>query len=134
MVNVRKFVGKTAREALAALKTELGPDAVVDGRGVVERSRAVGVADCDVMHAIVVPLVDRQNARGREAMDRGDNRRLDQAREGERHEVGLVMDQVELARAFEAVGDVQRFPHLGVEARILRIAARGNAIALARGL
>ncbi|GAA5159535.1 flagellar biosynthesis protein FlhF [Viridibacterium curvum] len=29
MVNVRKFVGKTAREALAALKAELGADAVV---------------------------------------------------------------------------------------------------------
>ncbi len=54
-------------------------------------------------------------------------------REDQRHEVGLVVDQVELAGALEQMGDVQRFPHLGVERLVLRIAARHDAIELAGG-
>lgn len=44
MVNVRKFVGKTAREALAALKAELGADAVVlSNRAVAEGVEIVAI-------------------------------------------------------------------------------------------
>ena len=137
---VRAFVGMDAAEeeqVVAALCIEgevIEGDAVVDRRGVAERRVAVGVADRDVMHMIVVALVHRHDPLGREAVDRRQHRRVDQPRPGERHEIGLVVDQVELARLFHAIGDVQRLPHLGVEVRGFGIAARGDALQLAGGV
>ncbi len=81
----------------------------------------VGVADRDVVAAVVVSLEDRDDLLRREPVDRGDDRRLDQAAVRERQEVEVVVDQVELRCALEHRGDVQALPHLGVELRVLRV-------------
>ena len=41
------------------------------------------------------------------------------------------MNEVELARALEDMGDVKHLPHLGVDARILRIGRRADAASFA---
>ena len=69
-----------------------------------------------------------------EAVDRRHHRRLHQPREGERHEVGLVVNEVELARALEDMGDVEHLPHLGVDGGVLGIGRRAHAGQLARRL
>ena len=40
---------------------------------------------------------------------------FDQPREGERHEIGLVVDQIEFVRALEDMGDVEHLPDLRVD-------------------
>ena len=65
-------------------------------------------------------------------MDRRHHRRLHQPREGERHEIGLVVNEVELARALEDMGDVEHLPHLGVDGGVLGIGRRADAGQLAR--
>ena len=77
----------------------------------------VGVADRDVVAAIVVPLEDRDDLLRREPVDRGDDRRVDQAAVRERQEVEVVVDQVELRRTLEHRRDVQPLPHLRVQLR-----------------
>ncbi len=90
-------------------------DAVVDGRGVAERGMAVGVADGDIRAVLVVPLVDRDDLRRREPVDCGHHRRLDQPAVGQREEVEAVVDDIELAGAFESSGDVRALGDFGVE-------------------
>jgi hypothetical protein len=80
-----------------------------------------------IMDAILVRLVHRQDAIRREAVDRRHHRRRDQIGEGVRREIGLVVDQVELAGALEDAARDARFPHLGVDRRIFLIAARHHA-------
>ncbi len=94
---------------------------------------AIGVADRDIMDAILVRLEGGQDALRGEAVDRRHHRRLHQPREGERHEIGLVVNEVELARALEDMGDVEHLPHLGVDAGVLGIGRRADAGELARG-
>ena len=94
---------------------------------------AVGIADRDVVDAILVGLEGRQDAFRREAVDRRHHRRLHQPRECERHEVGLVVNEVELAGALEDMGDVEHLPDLGVDGRVLGIGRRADTGELARG-
>ena len=84
----------------------------------------VGVADRDVVPARVVLLEDREDALRREAVDRRHHGRLDEAAVGERQEVEAVVEDVELRRALERGGDVERLPHLRVERRILGVPRR----------
>ena len=123
-------------QVFAAARIEgkvLQPDAVVDRRRIAQVRMTIGVADRDVVNAIVVGLEGGQDALRGEAVDRRHQRRLHQPREGERHEIGLVMNEVELARALEHMGDVKHLPHLGVDAGVLRIGRRADAGELRRG-
>ena len=89
-------------QIFAALYVEwkiLKPDAVMDSRGIAQVGVAIGVTDCHVMDTILIGLEGWQNAFRREAVDRRHDWCRHQSREGERNEVGLVMDEVELARA-----------------------------------
>ena len=95
---------------------------------------AVGVADRDIVDAILVRFEGGQDAFRGEAVDRRHHRRLHQPREGERHEIGLVVNEIELARALEDMGDVEHLPHLGVDGRVLGIGRRAHAGERARGL
>ena len=99
----------------------------MDRGGVAQVGVPIGLADRDVRDAILVLLEDRHDPLGREAVDGGDDRRVDQAREGERHEVGLVVDEIELARALEDMGDVEQLPDLGVDGRVFRVGTRTDA-------
>ena len=96
-------------------------DTVMDRRGIAQVRMAIGIADRDVVDAILVGLEGGQDAFRGEAVDRRDHRRLDQAREGERHEIGLVVNEVELAGALEDMGDVEHLPDLGVDRGVLGI-------------
>ena len=49
MVKVNRYVGKTAREALAAVKAELGPDAVVLSNRAVEGGVEIVAIPADQM-------------------------------------------------------------------------------------
>ena len=118
------------QQVLAAHGVErkvLERDAVVDRRGVAQVGMAIGVADGDVRDAILIALEDRHDPLGREAVDRRHERGVDEAREGERHEVGLVVDEIELARALEDVSDVEQLPDLGVDGRVLGVGTRAHA-------
>ena len=57
-----------------------------------------------------------------------------QPREGERHEIGLVVNEIELACALEDMGDVEHLPHLGVDGGVLGIGRGAHAGQLARRL
>ena len=90
------------------LELELGDvDAVVDRRDVIEALVPVGVADRDVVPALVVLLEHRQDPLRGEPVDRRHDRRLDQAAVRQRQEVEAVVDDVELAGTLEHRGDVQ---------------------------
>ncbi|WP_018609162.1 flagellar biosynthesis protein FlhF [Uliginosibacterium gangwonense] len=52
MVNVKRYIGKTAREALAALKADLGPDAVVLSNRQVEQGVEIVAMPADQMHEL----------------------------------------------------------------------------------
>ena len=78
------------------------------------------------------PLVGRQDARAREAVDRRHQRRPGEAGEGQRQPVEVAVDEVELARALEAVGDVQRLPDPAVERAVLLVRPLGDAVERAR--
>ena len=75
----------------------------------------------------VVLLEDRQDARRREAVDRGHDGRIDQPAVGQRQEVEVVVDQVELAGPLEDLRDVQALPDLGVERVVFGIRARARS-------
>ena len=93
---------------------------------------AIGLADRDIVDAILIRLEDGQDALRGKAVDRRHDRRLHQPRESERHEVGLIVNEVELARALEDMGDVEHLPHLGVDGGVLGIGRRADAGELAR--
>ncbi len=66
-------------QVFAAVRVEgkvLQPDTVVDRRRIAQVRMAVGVADRDIVNAIVVRLEDRQDAFRGEAVDRRHNRRF----------------------------------------------------------
>ena len=122
-------------QVFAAVRVEgkvLQPDTVVDCRRITQVRVAIGVADRDVMDAILVRFEDGQDAFRGEAVDRRHHRRLHQPRESERHEIGLVVNEVELARALEDMGDVEHLPHLGVDGGIFGIGRRADTGELAR--
>ena len=64
-------------------------------------------------------------------MDRGHHGGRNQPREGERHEIGLVVNKVELTGLLEDMGDVEHLPHFRVDRGILGIGCRTNGIELA---
>ncbi len=57
-------------------------------------------------------------------MNRRDDGSVHEAAETERQEVEAVVNQVELTRPFEHSCDVQRFPHLRIDCRVLFVAHR----------
>ena len=59
-------------------------------------------------------------------MDRGHHGRVDEAAVGQREEVEAVVDDVELAGAFESSGDVRALGDLGVESRRPRTSRAGT--------
>ena len=83
----------------------------------------VRVADRDVRAGGVVALVDRQDPLGREPVDRRQDGRVDELAVGQREEVEAVVDHVELVGALEGMRDVEAFDDLGLDVRILRVAA-----------
>ena len=89
---------------------------------------AIGVADGDVRGRRVVLLVDGEDPWRREAVDRGQHRRLDELAVRQREEVEAVVDEVELVRALEHLGDVQALAHLRVDVRILRLSSRHDRL------
>mgnify|MGYP003694576315 CR=1 FL=1 len=122
-------------QVFAAVRVEgkvLQPDTVVDRRRIAQVRVAIGVADRDIMDAILVRLEGGQDALRGKAVDRRHDRCLHQPREGERHEIRLIVNEVELARAFEDVGDVEHLPRLGVDRGVLGIGRRADAGQLAR--
>ena len=128
------WVNATEEEQIfAAMRVEgevLQPDTVVDRCCIAQVRTAIGSADCDIVDAIIVCLEGGQNALRREAVNRRHHRRPDQPREGERHEIGLVVNEVELTGVLEDMGDVEHLPHLGVDGGILGIGRRADAIQL----
>ena len=109
------------------LKLELVEvDAVMHGRHVVELRAAIGVADRHVVTRRVVLLVHRQDARRGEAVDGRHHGRVDETAVGERQEVEVVVDQIELVGPLEHLRDVQALPDLGVQAVILGVRARAG--------
>ena len=87
----------------------------------------VRVADRDVVAPSVVLLEHGNDLLRREPVDRGHDRRVDQAAVGQRQEVEAVVDHVELVRLLEHRRDVQRLPGLGMQCRILGVAGRRRA-------
>jgi hypothetical protein len=112
----------------------LQTDPVMNCCRIAQLRAAVGIADRDIVDAIVVPFERRQNAVRGKTVDGRHNRRLHQPREGERHKVGLIVNEVELACALEDMGDVEHLPHFGVDGRVLGIGRRANAGQSARCL
>ena len=55
---------------------------------------------------------------------------VNQPREGERHEIGLVVNKVELTGLLEDMGDVEHLPHFRVDRGILGIGRRADAVQL----
>ena len=66
-------------------------------------------------------------------MDGSENRRLDQSRVGQSHEVVVAVDQVKLRGVFERFGDVQIFGHFGIDGGILFIALVHNGMQVGAG-
>ncbi len=102
-------------------------DAMMDRGGIRQLRVPIGIADRDIGDAILIALEDRHDPFGREAVDGGDERGFDQAGEGEQHEIGLVVDEIELAGALEDMGDVEQLPDLGIDARVFGIGTRTDA-------
>ena len=94
-------------------------DAVVDRGGIVQERMTVGVADGDVVGRGVVALVHGNDPLGREPVDGGDHRCVDEAAVGERQEVEAVVDDVEVAGTFEHRGDVETLGDLRLDAGIV---------------
>ena len=63
-------------------------------------------------------------------VDRRHHGGRDQPREGERHEIGLIVNKVELTGLLEDVGDVEHLPHFRVDRGIFGIGRRADAIQL----
>ena len=61
-------------------------------------------------------------------MDRCHHGGPNQPREGERHEIGLVVNKVELTGLLKDMGDVEHLPHFRVDRGILGIGRRADAI------
>jgi hypothetical protein len=98
------------------------------GLGLIAQVRvAIGVADGDIVDAILIRLEGRQNAFRGKSMDRRHHRRLHQARERERHEIGLIVDEVEFARTLEDMSDVEHLPRLGIDRGVLGIGRRADS-------
>ncbi len=66
-------------------------------------------------------------------MDRRDDGGRDQPAVGERQEVESVVDDVELRRPFEDLGDVEALGHLRIEGRVLRPPVRHHGTQAGRG-
>ena len=118
------------QEVFAAARVErklVERDSVMDRGCVAELRMAIGRADRDVGDAVLVALEDRHDAFGRQAVDGRDDRGFDQTRETERHEVGLVVNEIELTGALEDVSDVQELPDLGIDGRVLGVRMRTDA-------
>src|SRR5581483_8787253 len=98
-------------------------DAVVDGGGVGQLGVAVGVADGDVVHPVVVGPVDGQDGGAGEPVDRRHDGHVDEPAPGQRQEVEVVVDQVELAGGLGQRCDVERLEHLDVVGAVLLVAA-----------
>ena len=61
-------------------------------------------------------------------MDRRHDRRGRHVRVGQREEIEMVVDEVELIPVLEALGDVQALPHLGVDRRVFLVTARAHGV------
>ena len=101
-------------------------DPVMDRRDVVERRVPVGVADRDVGSGHVVTLIHGEDPRRREAVNRRQDGRLDEAAISKWQEVEAVVDDVELGGSLEHVRDMEAFAHLGLDVRILRVPPRND--------
>ena len=112
----------------------LDVDPVVDRRGVRQVRVPVGVADRHVVRDVVVGAVDGEDAVGREPVDRRDHGSRREPTEDQRQEVELVADDVELVRALEHRGDVQRLEDLGVDRRVLLVPRGRHGVQTRGGL
>ena len=120
--------------AVAAARCEgVDVDAVVDRRGVSERGVAVGVTDGDVVGDVVVRRIRGHDPLGREAVDRRGHRCRCEPAVGQREEVELVGDQVELVRPLKSGRDVQAARDLRVDGRVLLVPSRRYSMQPPRG-
>ena len=106
---------------------------MVDRRVVGQVRVPVRVADRHVVRDVVVGAVDRQDPLRGEAVDGRHHRRRHQPAVGQRQEVEVVAHQVELAGPLERGRVVQALVHLGVDAGVLLVAARGLGVQPGRG-
>src|ERR1700733_11298236 len=105
-----------------ALRVECEVDSVVYSSQVIQARSAIGITDGYEI-AIPVFLVDRHDTRRRETVNRGQHRRLHQARVRQCHKVIVAVDQVELRSVLEEFRDVEVLGYLGIDRTILLIAA-----------
>ena len=119
---MRPFLGmETAEKAeivacLVAERKLRRIDAVIRRGEIVEPRIAVGIGDRTVEAAARTGIVRRENLRRREAVNRRQQRRrVGGQGVGQRFPVEIVVQQVELAGAFEERGDMQRGEDLAVE-------------------
>jgi hypothetical protein len=96
-------------------------DAVVHGRRVAQVGVPVRLADGHVVHDVVVPAVDRRDLLRGQAVDRRDHRGVDEPAPGQRQEVEVVVQQVEVRSPLEGCGDVQALGDLDVVAVVLLV-------------
>jgi hypothetical protein len=86
----------------------------------------VRLADRHVVVVGRVLLVDREYAFGGEPVDRGYDRRADQARVAERQEVVAVVNQIEVRSALEQLRNVQALPDLRIDAWVFGVSTWGD--------
>src|ERR1700761_6986666 len=107
------------------IEREINP--VVDRSKVVERGRAIGIADGNEV-SVAVLLIHLHDFGRREAVDGGQHWSLDQARVAERHKVIVAMNQVELRRMLKRLGNVQVFGYLGIKRTIFFVPLLDNGM------
>src|SRR5882672_5613184 len=102
------------QQIFATMRVEgkvLERDAMMDRCCIAQVRMAIGIADSDIVDAFFIFLESRQDALRRETVDGRHYRGSDQPREGERYEIGLVVNKVELTSLLEDMGDMEHLPH-----------------------
>ena len=107
-------------------RERLGVDPVVDRRQVIQCRMAIRVADRHVSAASVVAPVHGEDRGRREAVDRRQQRRVDELAVRQRQEVEAVVNDIELGGPLEGIRDVQALADLGIDVGILRVRPRHN--------
>ncbi len=108
-------------------------NAVMDGGSVREVGVAISLADCHVMHPIVVGAIGGQDVRIRKPVNCRHHRGGNEPAPHEGKEVEVVVDEVELVGLFEDPGDVQCLEHLDVVGSVLLVSPLDNRSELGSG-
>ena len=98
---------------------------MVHGREIVEVRVPVRVRDAHIVRTAIEGPVHRQDLLAGKAVDGGEHGRGDETGIGQRQEIVVVVDQIELPRTPEGMRQVQPLPDLGVHAGRLLV-GRGD--------